>query len=70
MKREFINLREQIGSRSEVATLLGISHSQIESVEQGRRDVRALHIYALRYLVVHPEIWQQAGEDRSNPSIG
>jgi len=59
MREEFIKLREQIGSRSGVATLLGISHSQVESIEQGRRDVRLLHVYALRYLIANPELWQE-----------
>ena len=63
MTEEFVNLCKQLGSHSRVADLLGISTGLVNSLSIGRRDVRMLHIYALRYLVEHPEIWQHAGED-------
>ena len=59
MKEEFIKLTKQIGPHSRVADLLGISTGLVNSLSSGRRDIRMLHIYALRYLVDNPELWQE-----------
>ena len=58
-RREFVNLCKQIGSHTRVSNLLGISKGLVNSLSSGRRDVRVLHIYALRYLAAHPELWQE-----------
>ena len=47
---EFVGLYKRVGTQREVAEKLGVSVGLVQSLVLGRRRMRPLYIYALRYL--------------------
>ena len=54
LQKEFVGLYKRVGTQREVAEKLGVSVGLVQSLVLGRRKMRPLYIYALRYLLASP----------------